>query len=104
MSRGMFWPLIALFLLLAPELAKSAPDAAHTFTIGDKDFLLDGKPLQIRCGEVHFTRVPRAYWDHRLKMAQAMGLNAVCVYLFWNKLEGKEGQFDWSGENDAAEF
>jgi len=97
---------LAALTLFFPHLAmaQGAPVASHTFAIGDKDFLLDGKPFQIRCGEVHFTRVPRAYWDHRLKMAKAMGLNAVCVYLFWNKLEGKEGQFDWSGENDAAEF
>ena len=31
--------------------------ARHTFAIGGSDFLLDGKPLQIRCGEIHFARV-----------------------------------------------
>jgi beta-galactosidase len=105
LSHLMILGLVTLaFLLPHVACAQGAPAASHTFVIGDKDFLLDGKPLQIRCGEVHFTRVPRAYWDHRLKMAKAMGLNAVCVYLFWNKLEWKEGQFDWSGENAAAEF
>jgi len=104
-SRLMLLGWVALALLLPPVArALGAPAETHTFAIGKKDFLLDGKPLQIRCGEVHFTRVPRAYWDHRLKMARAMGLNAVCVYLFWNKLEWKEGRFDWNGENDAAEF
>src|SRR5690606_810797 len=29
-----------------------AAAASPRFTIGDKDFLLDGKPLQIRCGEM----------------------------------------------------
>ena len=33
--------------------------ATPRFTIGTDDFLLDGKPLQIRCGEMHFARVPR---------------------------------------------
>lgn len=87
------------------SLADAAPASApHTFAIGEKDFLLDGKPLQIRCGEIHFARVPREYWKHRLQMAHAMGLNTVCVYLFWNLHEWKEGTYDWSGMADAAEF
>lgn len=109
MWRSLLFLIMLTFSPVLPEAAWAqapAPAAppAHTFSIGDKDFLLDGKPFQIRCGEVHFARVPREYWQHRLKMAKAMGLNAVCVYLFWNKQEWKEGQFDWTGENDAAEF
>ena len=49
-------------------------------------------------------RVPREYWRHRLQMAKAMGLNTVCAYLFWNMHEPRPGQFDWSGQADAAEF
>ncbi|QJE01895.1 beta-galactosidase [Massilia forsythiae] len=85
-------------------LSGSTHAAAHRFAIGDKDFLLDGKPLQIRCGEMHFARVPREYWPHRLKAIKAMGLNTVCAYLFWNYHEWREGKFDWSGQRDAAEF
>jgi|CZKI01.1.fsa_nt_gi beta-galactosidase len=77
---------------------------AHTFAIGASDFLLDGQRLQIRCGEIHSSRVPREYWRHRLKMAKAMGLNAVCAYLFWNQIEPRPGEFNWSGQADAAEF
>ena len=85
-------------------LPATRANAAARFAIGDNDFLLDGKPLQIRCGEVHFARVPREYWGHRLKAIKAMGLNAVCAYLFWNYHEWREGRFDWSGQRDAAEF
>lgn len=82
----------------------SAQSARHTFAVGEKDFLLDGKPLQIRCGEIHFARVPREEWRHRLQLCHAMGLNAVCAYLFWNFHEWKQGSYDWSGQADAAEF
>ncbi|MCS0583541.1 beta-galactosidase [Massilia pinisoli] len=78
--------------------------ASQRFAIGDDDFLLDGKPLQIRCGEIHFARVPREYWVNRLKSIKAMGLNTVCAYLFWNYHEWREGKFDWTGQRDAAEF
>lgn len=76
----------------------------HTFQIGEKDFLLDGHPFRIRCGEIHFARVPREYWRNRLQTCRAMGLNTICVYLFWNRQEWTPGNFDWTGSNDAAEF
>jgi beta-galactosidase len=83
----------------------TAGDAAtHTFAIGTNDFLLDDQRFQIRCGEIHAARVPQEYWRHRLQMAKAMGLNTVCAYLFWNQIEPRPGQFNWSGQADVAEF
>lgn len=84
--------------------ASSAPAPRHTFEIGEDAFLLNGRPFVIRCGEVHAARVPREYWRHRLQMARAMGLNAVCAYLFWNQHEPREGEFVWDGQADIAEF
>jgi len=78
--------------------------AKHTFVIGTNDFLLDGRRFQIRCGEIHAPRVPREYWRHRLQTCKAMGLNAVCAYLFWNLHEPRPGEFNWTGQADAAEF
>jgi len=100
--------LLCLLLLgaafdLTGARATDAP-ARHTFAIGEDDFLLDGQKFQIRCGEIHAPRVPREYWQHRLRMAKAMGLNTVCAYLFWNMHEPRPGEFNWSGQADAAEF
>ncbi|MFW0715123.1 beta-galactosidase [Pedobacter sp. N23S346] len=75
-----------------------------TFEIGKKDFLLNGKPFQIRCGELHFARVPKPYWRHRLKMMKSLGMNTVCAYLFWNFHERTPGVFKWDGEADIAQF
>jgi beta-galactosidase len=88
---------------LAGETA-SAQNGRHTFAIGTNDFLLDGRRLQIRCGEIHAARVPKEYWHQRLRMAKAMGLNTVCAYLFWNLHEPEPGKFVWSGQADDAEF
>ena len=44
------------------------------------------------------------YWRDRLRRAHAMGLNTVCAYLFWNMVEPKEGQFNWTGQADIAQF
>lgn len=98
----------ALLGLLAavPSASAQAPEAGkrHTFEIGGEAFMLDGKPFVIRTGEMHFTRVPHEYWRHRLKLLKAMGMNAVCAYLFWNFHEFEEGKFNWTGQADAAEF
>jgi beta-galactosidase len=55
-------------------------------------------------GEMHYPRIPRAYWEARLKMAYAMGLDAVSTYVFWNVHEPAPGTYDFSGENDVAEY
>jgi beta-galactosidase len=98
--RRMYTSAFTLAVICAMQLAS----ASSSFTIGTNDFLLDGKPFQIRCGEMHFARIPREYWAHRLRMAHAMGLNTVCAYLFWNLHEPQPGQFNFSGDADVAEF
>lgn len=86
------------------SVAQSGEDGGRTFVVGERAFLLDGEPFVIRCGEIHFPRVPREYWRHRLRMIRALGLNAACLYLFWNFHEWEEGAFDWTGQADAAAF
>jgi beta-galactosidase len=94
----------------APAQGAPAPGApaqsfsAGTFAIGENDFLLNGKPYVIRCGEIHSDRVPPEYWRNRLQMCKAMGLNTVCAYLYWNVHEPKEGEFTFKDAADVAQF
>lgn len=60
--------------------------------------------LPIHSGELHATRIPREHWRHRLRMAKALGLDTVSTYVFWSRHEPEPGKFDWSRENDLAEF
>ena len=95
----------ALVFAAAAAIALAAPAAQpHTFAIGERDFLLDGRPFKIHCGEMHYARVPREYWRHRLAMLHAMGCNTVGCYMFWNFHEREKGRYTWDGEADAAEF
>ena len=100
--RHGFAKALAVLVLAMAQVASGQP--RHTFEIGSEEFLLDGKPFQIRCGELHFARVPKPYWRHRIRMCRAMGLNAVCAYLFWNFHEQSPGVFDFAGDRDVAEF
>ena len=82
----------------------SAARKGGTFTVGDKTFLLNGKPFVVKAAELHYPRIPRPYWEHRIKMCKALGMNTVCLYVFWNIHEQQEGRFEFTGNNDVAEF
>ncbi len=94
---------LAIVFLLAAAIVSSKAEA-HTFKIFGNHFLLDGKPFQIISGEMHFSRIPRAYWRERLRMAKAMGLNTICTYVFWNVEEPQKGKFNFKGDADVAAF
>ena len=77
----------------------------HTFEIKSGNFLYDGNPIQIHSGEMHFARVPKAYWRQRLQMMKAMGLNTVATYVFWNYQETSPGVWDFKTDSrNIAEF
>ncbi|MGW2083755.1 glycoside hydrolase family 35 protein [Streptomyces sp. NPDC001880] len=63
------------------------------FTVGDDHFRLDGKPVRLLSGALHYFRVHEAQWDHRLSMLRAMGLNCVETYVPWNLHEPRPGRF-----------
>ena len=93
---------MSMLMLAVPTTMKA--QKTGTFTVGDKTFLLNGKPFVVKAAEVHYPRIPRPYWEHRIKMCKALGMNAVCIYIFWNIHEQQEGQFNFTGNNDVAEF
>ena len=95
--------LVALLLAcLLPYRAMAAE--RESFAVGKNTFLLNGKPFVVKAAEVHYPRIPRPYWEHRIKMCKTLGMNTLCIYVFWNIHEQKEGVYDFSGQNDVAEF
>ena len=103
LSRTIQSLALASLLMLSPSELMAASKGG-TFTTGDKTFLLNGKPFVVKAAELHYPRIPRAYWEHRIKMCKALGMNTVCLYVFWNIHEQQEGKFDFSGNNDVAAF
>lgn len=101
---SIFRTLVLSLALLAGSAGASAATDGGTFTAGNKTFLLNGKPFVVKAAELHYPRIPRPYWEHRIKMCKALGMNTVCLYVFWNIHEQREDQFDFTGQNDIAEF
>lgn len=96
--------LLLVAALMATSSVFGAKKQPETFEVGNKTFLLNGEPFVVKAAEIHYPRIPRPYWEHRIKMCKALGMNTICIYVFWNIHEQKEGQFDFTGNNDIAEF
>ncbi|MBR4054413.1 MAG: beta-galactosidase [Clostridia bacterium] len=75
-----------------------------TFTVNEKDYLLDGKPFKLLSGSMHYFRIPREYWYDRLLKLKECGLNTVETYVAWNFHEKKEGEFCFTGMADLGAF
>jgi beta-galactosidase len=90
--------VVILLLFVVPSLR------SQNFTIGDSQFVLNGKPFQILAGEMHYARVPSEYWRDRLLKIKSMGLNTVATYVFWNFHEPRPGEFRFTGDADLARF
>lgn len=56
-------------------------------------------PGKIFAGEIHYSRIPVEYWEHRVLMIKGMGMNALSVYVMWNYHEVSPGVFDFQTEN-----
>ncbi|MEU8544490.1 beta-galactosidase family protein [Streptomyces sp. NPDC048717] len=63
------------------------------FVVGDEDFLLDGRPVRLLSGALHYFRVHEEQWEHRIGMLRAMGLNCVETYVPWNLYEPEPGRY-----------
>lgn len=100
---------LLLVFLLCPSLLragnkKAVADAAgqQNFVAGNGAFLLNGKPFVVKAAELHYPRIPRPYWEQRIQLCKALGMNTICLYTFWNAHEPEPGKFDFQGKTTCA--
>ena len=74
------------------------------FSIGETDFLRDGRPHRILSGAIHYFRVHPDQWADRIRKARLMGLNTIETYVAWNAHEPRRGEWDATGANDLGGF
>ncbi len=66
--------------------------------------LIDGKPLFLLAGQLHYFRWPRAEWRDLLVQARDAGLNTIDTVIPWNLHEPVEGTFDFSDYADLPGY
>ncbi|MGV3616242.1 MAG: beta-galactosidase [Fimbriimonas sp.] len=74
----------------------------------DRRILIDGKPVLLFAGEVHYYRLKRGDWEDRVRKAKALGCTAIASYIPWIVHEPQEGDIDVTGrrrpEHDIGAF
>lgn len=74
------------------------------FEIRKDEFYLNGEPIKIYSGAMHYFRIVPEYWEDRLLKLKAAGFNTVETYMCWNLHEPKEGFFNFEGILDIAKY
>ena len=74
------------------------------FEIKNKEFYMDGKPIKIYSGAMHYFRTVPEYWEDRLTKLKLAGFNTVETYTCWNLHEPKPGEFHFDGILDIERF
>jgi beta-galactosidase len=87
----------------APAL-KAAGPVPREFTVGKRDFLLDGEPFRILSGALHYFRVHPGHWSDRIRKARQMGLNTIETYVAWNAHAPRPDEFLLAGGLDLGRF
>ena len=69
-----------------------------------EEFLLDGQPVKLISGAIHYFRLTPGQWEDSLYNLKALGANTVETYIPWNLHEPVEGQFEFEGIKDIVAF
>jgi len=106
---GQMASILFLHLLICSSM-QSEPISLYNYLTGEgilggveangPEFKVNGKPLRLLSGSLHYFRVHPDYWQTRLKQYKAAGLNVVDVYVPWNLHEPRRGEFDF-GEGSS---
>lgn len=95
-----FLSLVCAMFLAVSSLAGNP----QSFEAAGGAFLYNSEAYVIKAAELHYPRIPRPYWEQRILQCKALGMNTVCLYVFWNAHEPRPDEFDFSGQNDLREF
>ena len=91
---------IAITMLGASGAYASLADGLpYSVNMDSNGFMIDGQYRLLRGGTVQWFRIPSSEWRDRLEKFKAAGFNTVDLYVAWNSVEPREGQFNFSSPN-----
>ncbi|WP_053985649.1 beta-galactosidase [Niameybacter massiliensis] len=69
-----------------------------------QQIFIDGQPIFLLSGELHYFRQPRENWQHLIDEAKSMGLNCIASYVPWILHEESENHYNFIDNLDLAAF
>lgn len=95
-------------ILIASSVSAQVSDSPYvsngSLTFQNRTFYLDGNPLRILSGSLHYFRVVPEYWWDRMRKMKACGLNTLTLYVPWNLHEPYPGKYNFKGILDLRRF
>ncbi|AZZ52936.1 beta-galactosidase [Rathayibacter festucae] len=82
----------------------NAVDRHDRWRLTSRSVLRDGRPFIPVSGELHYSRVPRARWEERLRLMRASGVTVVAFYVIWIHHEEVRGERRFDGDLDVGAF
>jgi beta-galactosidase len=76
---------------------------AHS-TITHDGLLINGEPIYLLSGVIHYFRWPKGEWRDILLKAKAGGLNTIDTVIPWNLHEPEPGVFNFAAEADLPAY
>ncbi|XP_061181180.1 beta-galactosidase-1-like protein 2 [Saccostrea echinata] len=95
------------FLLItttSAQISDSPYVSNGSLTFQNRTFYLDGNPLHILSGSLHYFRVVPEYWWDRMRKMKACGLNTLTLYAPWNQHEPYPGSYNFKGILNLRRF
>ncbi|MEU2671363.1 beta-galactosidase [Streptomyces sp. NPDC007164] len=65
---------------------------------------IDGEPLPLVAGEFQPQRYPEDEWEQAVLALRSAGCTMISSYVFWNLVEPRPGEFDFTAGNDIRRF
>ncbi|KAI0561073.1 beta-galactosidase [Gracilaria domingensis] len=84
------------------QSVRSSP--ALRLSYDERNFTLNGRPIRLVSGSVHYFRTTPSHWLRILQYGKAMGLNAIETYIPWNLHEPSPAHFRFAGILDLRYF
>ncbi len=83
----------------AGELGYDQVPQYQSIAVDANGFLIDGQYRLLRGGTLQWFRLPEEVWEDRLRRFKAAGFNTVDIYVPWNVIEPREGEFNFEQPN-----
>ena len=99
-----YWYIIIFVFEIMSVLGGLNGNIVQSLVAEGNNFTLDGSPIRILSGAVHYFRIPHQYWRDRLEKVRGAGLNTVETYIAWNVHEPEPGRYNFAENVDFVQF
>ena len=84
------------FLSWSAELTRAE---TNTIRFTQNRIQIDGQYRLLRGGSLQWFRMPEEVWEDRMIRFKKAGFNAIGMYIAWNQIEPREGEFNFTSPN-----